>query len=749
MRYLETLNPEQKEAVLHGEGPMLILAGAGSGKTRVLTYRIAHLIANHKVSPENIFAVTFTNKAAAEMRQRVFKILGEELGIFVGQYDMWISTFHSACVRFLKSHIHHLGYQNTFTIYDDSDQLSVIKACMKQLNVGESSISPKAVAARINKLKNDGMTLQTYQPAYGGPIEDAFVRVFERYSEHLRVASALDFADLILLTVELFSKHPQVLAGYHQNFKYVLIDEYQDTNRCQYLLMKLLAGPAANICAVGDEDQSIYRWRGADISNILNFERDYPNAKIFRLEQNYRSTKNIIEAASHVIAHNTERHDKTLWTSNEPGESIKIFETYDEHDEASKVTQILQEELQKDFTLNQMAIFYRTNAQSRLLEDSLRTQGFAYEIYGGLKFYARLEVKDALAYLRLIANVDDDVSFRRIVNVPGRGIGQVSLDRLGHLAQEQGLSYYRLLEAIFGERPTVLADLGRARKSFQAFFELMQMLRRQKASLLPSDLLSLVIEESGYRKSLIQENTVEAQSRLENLAELRQSLVEFELRSGAENPQNPITLEAFLEQIALVSDIDRLDPNMPTLKMMTIHMAKGLEFEVVLMVGLEEELFPHIRPWDGEDPSEVEEERRLFYVGMTRAKQKLYLLFAKNRTVFGNKGFRVKSRFLEEIPEEYTEQKESDFFARRRSYIERPGVVPKGYSEEYSQLSPFEDEGFENPLDKIRPGTPIQHPTFGKGVVRKKLGNDKLLVFFNHIGEKKLSLKDPSLLGIE
>ena len=751
MEYLTTLNKAQREAVIHAEGPILILAGAGSGKTRVLTHRICHLIFEHRVDPRQILAVTFTNKAAAEMRHRVCALLERVAGFPIDERDLWISTFHSACVRILRSEIHHLGFSSSFTIYDDSDQLSVIKAAMKELNISDSSFSPKSIQAKINKSKNDGIDFEDYDSSFGGPFEDAFVRIFERYSNVLKTSSAVDFGDIILLTVKLFKSHPKILDAYQKRFQHILIDEYQDTNKCQYGLVKLLAGERANICAVGDEDQSIYRWRGADIQNILNFEKDFSNARIYKLEQNYRSTKNIIEAASHVISQNTERRDKQLWTENFDGEKIKIIEAYDEHDEAQKVTSEISNQVLLGESLNQIAVFYRTNAQSRVIEDILRAKGMNYQIYGGLKFYERLEVKDMMAYLKLLANPNDDVSFRRIINVPTRGIGAVSLEKFTHFAQDSGSSLYPFLNAAFGPQPSVHVDLGRSQKQFQKFFDLMQRLRAEKNKLLPSDLYSMVLEETGYRESLVKEQTVESQSRLENLAELRQSIVEFELRWGVQNPDKPITLESFLEEIALVSDIDRFDPEAPAIKMMTIHMAKGLEFDVVFVVGLEEELFPNVRPWEAEDPSDVEEERRLFYVGMTRARKKLHLLFAKNRTVFGNSQFRVMSRFIQEVPEKYTEFEKADYFARRRKFIDRPGLPPRkmGLDEEdeFNQVNQsldaeFSQESYDDfQSDGPRRGSPFEHPTFGKGIVRQWLGGDKVMVEFPGHGLKKMSLR--------
>ena len=749
MDYLAKLNNRRAEAVLYGEGPLLILAGAGSGKTRVLTHRIAHLISERNINPSQILAVTFTNKAAAEMRSRVLSIVGDR---GVGESDLWVSTFHSACVRILRSDIAHLGYHPQFTIYDDSDQLSVVKACMKEQNVSDQMISAKSIQSRINKVKNDGKDHTSYESRYGGPTEDAFIRVFERYAEVLKLSSALDFADLILLTVRLFEQHPQVLKAYQERFPYVLIDEYQDTNRCQYLLMKLLAGEKANICAVGDEDQSIYRWRGADISNILNFEKDYPNAAIFKLEENYRSTKNIIEAASRVISHNTERRDKELWTANEEGEKIQLIEAYDEHDEAIKVVNEVNR-LMTTYSLSQMAVFYRTNAQSRVIEDMLRAKGMNYQIYGGLKFYARLEVKDSLAYMRLLSNPDDDVSFRRIVNVPARGIGAVSLEKIATHAKSIGKSCYSTLNAIFEGKTD--CELGRARKNFEKFHKLMSCFEKEKDHLLPSDLLNYILETSGYRQKLVDEKTVESQSRLENLSELKQSIVEYELRCGAEDPEAPIKLDGFLEQIALVSDFDSFDPNAPALKMMTIHMAKGLEFDKVFITGLEEELFPNIRPWEGEEPEELEEERRLFYVGMTRARKHLTLMFVKNRTVFGTSQFRVMSRFIEEIPSDYLFTKKADYFSRRKHYLDKPGLPPgKGNGNEdyeFDQTTNYDDEyldtEFSGEEDEISAGRRVTHPIFGEGIVRKAMGRDKLLVEFRASGMKKISRKYSQLKG--
>ncbi len=762
MDWIAGLNGPQRDAVLHDDGPLLILAGAGSGKTRVLTHRIARLVYEGFAEPDNVFAVTFTNKAAAEMRHRVENLLIGDPRFAGALRSMWIGTFHSSCVRILRSDIHRLDYSNSFTIYDDSDQLSTIKAAMKELNVNDQSISPKAVQSRINKVKNDGEDNTTYQPQWGGPLEDSFCRVFDRYAEALKMASAVDFADLIQLVVKLFKTHPEVLEKWRRRFRYQLIDEYQDTNKSQYTMMKLLAGSNANLCAVGDEDQSIYKWRGADITNILNFESDFPKARIIKLEQNYRSTKTIIEAASRVIANNTSRRDKTLWTDNVQGELIQVFECYDEHDEAIKTVSQIQSILDEGASLNDFAIFYRTNAQSRVLEDMLRQKNLPYIIYGGQRFYDRLEVKDSLSYLRLIVNPDDDAGFRRVVNVPGRGIGAVALDKLSVLARNRRESLYRTLTAVFGPKPEVSAEsLGRAAKAFRGFYVLMEQLREARDKLLPSDMLTQVLEESGYRKMLSDEGTQESQSRLQNLGELRQSIVEYELSSGADRPDRPIALEGFLEEIALVSAIDKKDPDSAAVKMMTIHMAKGLEFDHVLIVGLEEELFPNVRPWEPGDDADLEEERRLFYVGMTRARQTLRLFHAKNRTLYGNSSYRVSSRFLEEVPPEYVNLQKADYFARRRPFLERTalprrfspggGVVATPFRETEpddadSQEQSFEeaygaDETSQIEAEVPSPGARVEHPTFGQGIVRRFLGGDKLMVEFPGRGVKKISLR--------
>ncbi len=645
MLYLGALNGEQLAAVTCDDGPNLVLAGAGSGKTRVLTYRIAHLILNGSIDSSEVLAVTFTNKAAREMQQRIYKLL-TEYHVYKAN-ELWISTFHSACAKLLRAEIHKLGYANNFTIYDDTDQLSLIKNILKRMRISDAVISPKFIQEKINKIKNSGLDFDSYKPTFKTYIENVFVEIFYCYSQELKNSSALDFSDLILKPIQLFKKEPQTLEKYQKIFTHLFIDEYQDTNKCQYELIKTLAGKNANIYAVGDEDQSIYRWRGAEITNILNFERDFPNAKIFKLEKNYRSTRNIIEAASAVIANNMERFEKNLWTDNSSGEKISVIKASDEQDEAYRAI----EEILKYcniYKTNQIAIFYRTNAQSRALEDMLRARNINYEIYGGLKFYERAEIKDILAYLRLIVNPDDDVSFRRIVNVPSRGIGNVSIENISELADKNNKSLYRTLSGL--SKNEIIVENKKKFEAFIRFYNLIEYFKDEKKHLSPNNLLNLVIKESGYKKMLLSENTLEALSRLENLDELSKSIMEYEERCTEDSPPS---IEGFLQEITLSTDIDSYKEKSEAVKLMTIHMSKGLEFDFVIIVGLEEELFPNIKNTETENITDLEEERRLFYVGMTRARKKLTLMYASKRKIFGMELLRTRSRFIDELPSRF------------------------------------------------------------------------------------------------
>ncbi len=617
MDYLENLNPPQREAVLHGDGPLLILAGAGSGKTRVITSRIAHLIRERGVDPGSILAVTFTNKAANEMKERLERMLGMSLGRGIGHGGLWISTFHSACVRILRQHIDRLGYKRTFVIYDETDRSSLIKACASDLRIDTERYLPRAIASRISALKNnltDAAQFAKTSSAFG--FEEAVSRVYAMYEEKLRESGGLDFDDLLMLTVRLFEQHQDVLAYYEGIFRHILIDEYQDTNRAQYRLVRLLTMKHQNLCVVGDDDQSIYKFRGADISNILNFEKDYSDAKVIKLEQNYRSTQNILGAAGAVVSRNLGRKPKELWTEKRGGEKILCYKAVDEKDEARFIARSIQQEVDGGRSLRELAVLYRTNAQSRALEDGLRGLGIPYRIFGGLRFYDRKEIKDVIAYLRVLQNPSDIVSLRRIINVPARGIGDTTIDKLESAALRSGTGLY---EAAMNPDDAEVSPA--AKKKLREFTAMMERMRADLGVMTVTELVRRVIHDSGYGSALEQDKNVEARIRLENLNELLSATEDFQEQN------RDASLTSFLDQVALITDSEeqtaaegrRVGSDSVTL--MTLHNAKGLEFSVVFMVGMEEGLFPHSRSAESEE--ELEEERRLCYVGITRAKEKL------------------------------------------------------------------------------------------------------------------------------
>lgn len=626
------LNPPQRDAVTHPGGPLLILAGAGSGKTRVLAYRVAHLLRERGVPPGRILAVTFTNKAANEMRERVDRLVGG-----VVARGMWIGTFHHICSRLLRRHGDRVGIDRNFVIYDDDDQRTVLRRCLKDLGLDERRFPPGVMLAFIDKAKNEAIDHVAYAEQATGFYEEVVARVYRAYQAALRDANALDFDDLLLSVLHLFSEAPDVCGEYQERFQHVLVDEYQDTNRVQYLIVKTLAEKHRNILVVGDDDQSIYRFRGADVRNILDFERDYPDVTVIKLEQNYRSTKAILAAAGDVIAHNPHRHAKTLWTANAQGELLSLYEAYDGHDEARMVADEIKR-LRDGLRYRDMVILYRTNAQSRLFEEQFLRAGIPYAIVGGVRFYERKEVRDLIAYLRLALNPGDDASFARIINMPRRGIGDVSLKRVAASAEVRRAG---LLETL--ARPEGVAELPKAAQRAAAeFIGLMERLRDRIHRVRATDLLEAAIVETGYQQMLEAEGTDEAYGRLENLRELVTVAQEFEETTGES------TLEAFLQHLALVTDLDTWQEDVDRTTLMTLHSAKGLEFAVVFLAGLEEGLFPHARAF--EEEGGVEEERRLCYVGMTRAKQRLYLSHARNRTIFGTTAPAVASRFLDEIP---------------------------------------------------------------------------------------------------
>lgn len=638
---LGKLNPKQREAATTTEGPLLIMAGAGSGKTRVLTHRIAYLIAKRIAAPWSILAITFTNKAAREMQERVSKLVGPSGS------DIWVSTFHSMCVRMLRKDIERIGYGSNFTILDSTDQLSVIRNVMKDQNIDTKRFDPKAVQATISGAKNELLTPEKYEQRQGDYFQSIVAKVYKTYQQRLKSNNALDFDDLIMLTIKLFQDVPDVLAFYQNKFRYIHVDEYQDTNRAQYVLCKLLADKHHNICVVGDSDQSIYRWRGADIRNILNFESDYPEARTILLEQNYRSTSNILEAANSVIKNNLGRKAKNLWTDKEGGDKIVVFQGDSEHEEGYFVAGEIRKNIENNRRYSDHAILYRTNAQSRVIEEILIKSEIPYQIVGGIRFYDRKEIKDILAYLRLVSNPDDDISLLRIVNVPKRGVGDTTMDKLQEEAQRYGISVFRLLKESLHE-----VDItSRAKSALYEFRDLIMNLSAMVEYLSVTELTEKMLEMTGYRLELQRENTIEAKSRLENIDEFLSVTQEFEKRSDDKS------LLAFLTDLALIADIDSMndqeEDGTDAVVLMTMHSAKGLEFPVVFIVGMEEGVFPGSRAHL--DNEEMEEERRLAYVGITRAEEKLYLTRARTRLLYGRTNSNPPSRFLEEIPDKLKE----------------------------------------------------------------------------------------------
>ncbi|HZW68487.1 MAG TPA: DNA helicase PcrA [Pseudogracilibacillus sp.] len=641
-RLLKNLNKEQQEAIKKTEGPLLIMAGAGSGKTRVLTHRIAYLIEEKFVNPYNILAITFTNKAAREMKDRVRQLIGPT------SEGMWVSTFHSMCVRILRRDIELIGYNKNFTILDSSDQLTVVKQVLKDLNLDPKQYDNRTMLAHIGHYKNDLITPEKALELQGNIYEKVVAEVYEAYQKTLRQNHALDFDDLIMETIHLFQRVPEVLERYQHQFQYIHVDEYQDTNHAQYYLVNLLAKKYENICVVGDSDQSIYRWRGANIGNILSFEKDYKNADVIYLEQNYRSTKTILDAANHVINNNRGRKPKKLWTENEAGDKIKYFKADTERDEAFYVMNQINDFITaRSYKPSDIAILYRTNAQSRVIEDTLRREHIDYTIIGGLKFYERKEIKDLIAYLRLVTNPDDDLSFERIVNEPRRGIGPTSVERLRAYASKAGISFFEAINEV--EYSGVPKRAATALVGFQTDIN---NLIKQQAFLPLTELVDQVLEVTGYRHMLEQEQTIEAQTRLENIEEFLSVAQEFE-----EANEDTATLVDFLTDLALVADIDSFDEEVieseEQVTLMTLHSAKGLEFPVVFIIGMEENVFPHSRSLDDEE--EMQEERRLAYVGITRAEEKLFLTSAMMRTLYGRTNYNSMSRFIEEIPEDLLE----------------------------------------------------------------------------------------------
>ena len=753
---IEGLNDKQKEAVLATEGPCLVIAGAGSGKTKVLTHKIAYLISEKNVKPYNILAITFTNKAASEMKQRVEKIVGD-----VAQ-EMWMGTFHSICVRILRRFIDRIGFDTSFLIFDTSDQKTVVKECLKALNIDDKTFSDRSVLSEISNAKNEMLTPKAYQAKYAGEFrKEKIGQVYELYQKRLRENNAIDFDDIINYAIDILSENPDVLQYYTEKFKYVLVDEYQDTNKAQFTLVTILASRYGNITVVGDNDQGIYSFRGADISNILNFEKDFPGTKIIKLEQNYRCTGNILKAANAVIKHNENKYEKKLWTENEEGSLPCLYQAEDEYDEANYVVKQIEHLKTEEYLKpKDFVILYRMNAQSRAIEDILRRENIPYKIVGGLKFYERKEIKDTIAYLRLIHNTSDNLSLKRIINEPKRGIGKTSLDKIQEISDRTGTSMYEII------KHAEEFELNRVKANAEEFINLIEELRLKKQELSISELLKEVLNKSGYTRALELENTVEAETRMQNLEEFLTVAIEFEEES-ADN-----TLPEFLESITLSSDVDEMQDEDNTVTLMTLHSAKGLEFPVVFLVGMEEGIFPGYKSIG--EPKELEEERRLFYVGITRAKQFLHLTCAKHRTIFGSTSYNAVSRFIKEIPDNLLdgvvnndqEEKFNDM-----PYNWEYGKTPAGkvttykFDEAKTEIKPKSTYQFrtaesflsslsqkqassEVDITKYKEGMRIYHKKFGEGIIQKieAEGDDyKLDIQFDKSGHKRLMAKFANL----
>lgn len=722
---ISTLNERQQHAATTTEGPLLIMAGAGSGKTRVLTHRIAYLIATGKAAPWSILAITFTNKAAREMKERVSSLVGA-----AGE-DIWVSTFHSMCVRMLRKDIERIGYHSNFTILDAADQLSVIKNCMKELNIDSKRFDPRGIQAVISSAKNELISPDAFEKRAGDYYQETASNIYQLYQKKLRSNHSLDFDDLIMKTIELFQQVPEVLEYYQHKFQYIHVDEYQDTNRAQYMLCKLLAQKHRNICVVGDSDQSIYKWRGADISNILNFEKDYPEAETILLEQNYRSSGNILKAANAVIANNLSRKPKNLWTEQEDGAKIRVYRAHSEHDEGYFVAGEIRKNIEKGRKFRDHAILYRTNAQSRVMEEILIKSDIPYQIVGGIKFYDRMEIKDMLSYLRLISNPEDDLSLLRIINVPKRGIGSATVDKLAAHAAAKGVSIFSLLDDLSDVDIT-----ARAKNQLTQFKEMIDHLSAMTEYLSVTELTEQMLEMTGYREIYSNDQSLEARSRLENIDEFLSVTQEFEQRNEDR------TLLAFLTDLALIADIDTMDDDdsgeQDGVTLMTLHSAKGLEFPVVFIIGMEEGIFPHSRVFESDD--ELEEERRLAYVGITRAEEELILTHAESRTLFGRLSANAPSRFLSEIPDELKDELSAvqAQSAIRQSFQWQTGSRNLRQTAEAGMKRP----GLNAAGESFQNGDKVSHRKWGTGVVVsvKGEGDDQELhiAFPAPIGVKRL-----------
>lgn len=740
MAVYDTLNKPQKEAVFHTEGPLLILAGAGSGKTRVLTHRIAYLIEEKGVNPWNILAITFTNKAAEEMRQRVDSLVG------IGAESIWVSTFHSMCLRILRRYIDRLGYDNRFTIYDTDDQKTLMKEVCRKTDIDTKRFKERMLLSVISSAKNEMILPEEFELNAGGDfVQLKIAKVYKEYEAQMRANNALDFDDLLVKTVQLLETQPDVRENYQERFRYIMVDEYQDTNTVQFRLVSLLAGKYRNLCVVGDDDQSIYKFRGANIRNILDFEKEFSDAKVIKLEQNYRSVGNVLEVANSVIRNNKGRKEKTLWTDNEKGEKIRLRQFDTAYDEAQFIAEDIKDETAQGANYSDHAVLYRTNAQSRLLEEKFVAMNIPYKIVGGINFYSRREIKDVLSYLKTIDNGKDDLAVRRIINVPKRGIGLTTINRIQESAAARGIGFYDALSA-----PDLIPGIGRSASKLDSFAALIEYFKGRSEESGVTDLLTEVIEKTGYTESLEADDPEELEARVQNIDELVSKAAVYE-ESCSDRGERP-TLSGFLEEVALVADIDSVAEDRDYVILMTLHSAKGLEFPHVYLAGMEDGLFPSYMSISGDDPEELEEERRLCYVGVTRAEEKLTLTCARMRLVRGERQYNSMSRFIKEMPSALidTGKREGGFSQnvslgekrtyssevsgyKRSAYAQKPAfaAIQKG-----SGLMAKKSEGLSYGV-----GDRVRHVKFGDGTVTeiKEGGRDyEVTVQFDTAGVRKM-----------
>lgn len=731
MSIYDTLNAEQREAVFHTEGPLLILAGAGSGKTRVLTHRIAYLIEEKGINPWNILAITFTNKAAGKMRERVDDIVG------FGSESIWVSTFHSTCVRILRRHIDRLGYDNNFTIYDSDDQKTLMKDVCKLLQIDTKTYRERTILSAISSAKDEMVTPEEYElNAYGDFSKKKIAEAYKEYERQLKANNALDFDDLLVKTVQLFQTQPEILEYYQDRFRYIMVDEYQDTNTVQFKMISLLAAKYKNLCVVGDDDQSIYKFRGANIQNILSFEKEFEHTKVIKLEQNYRSTSTILDAANAVIKNNVGRKAKSLWTENGEGEKIQFRQFDTAYDEAEYIVGDIRERVDNGKAAYcDHAVLYRTNAQSRLFEEKMITANIPYKIVGGVNFYARKEIKDLLAYLKTIDNGKDDLAVRRIINVPKRGIGLTTVNRITEAAQQRGISFYEALCSA-----DLVPGLGRSISKLESFAAMIEYFRKEAEHLSITELMEEILTETGYVEELKAEGEEEAEARLQNIDEFLNKIAAYEESCEEELP----TLSGFLEEVALVADIDSLDEESDYVVLMTLHSAKGLEFPYVYLAGMEDGIFPSYMTITADDPTEIEEERRLCYVGITRAKKELAMTCARRRMIRGETQYNKMSRFLKEVPpqllstgkivekEELELPKQNSYVQAKQSFQAKPFMISKPVQ----QFGVKSGEGLSYGV-----GDRVRHMKFGEGTVTAitEGGRDyEVSVDFDSAGTKKM-----------